>query len=98
MKCTMCGSLAGCTGCPIATDFYRAATLDDLEPGRRATVQRLVAPGGAELRRLLALGLLPGVEVEVERRWPALVVRAGGARVALDVELAAAVIVSADEQ
>ena len=93
MKCTMCGSTAGCQGCPIAGDFYLPATLASLEPGERATIRRLAAPSGADLRRLLALGLLPGVEVEVERRWPAVVVRLGFATVALDVGLAAGVVV-----
>jgi len=90
----MCGSAAGCGGCPIASGFYLAGTLDALEPGRKGVVQRLAAASGADLRKLLALGLLPGVAVEVERRWPAMVVRAGSAVVALDAALASAVVVS----
>ena len=93
----MCGSTAGCEGCPIAGDFYLPATLASLAPGARATVRRLVAKDGGALRKLLALGLLPGVEVEVERRWPAMVVRRGYATVALDAELASTVIVGAEE-
>ena len=94
MKCTMCGTTSGCGGCPIAADFYLPATLASLGAGERATVRRLAAPRGGDLRRLLALGLLPGVEVEVERRWPAMVVRMGFATVALDAGLAEGVIVS----
>jgi len=94
MSCTMCGSKAGCGGCPISAGFYIAATLDTLPQGGRGVVQRLAAASGADLRKLLALGLLPGVAVEVERRWPAMVVRAGSAVVALDAALAAAVIVA----
>jgi Fe2+ transport system protein FeoA len=94
VKCTMCGSTAGCQGCPIAGDFYLPATLASLGAGERATVRRLAAPRGGDLRKLLALGLLPGVEVEVARRWPAMVVRMGFATVALDAALAAGVIVS----
>jgi ferrous iron transport protein A len=93
VKCTMCGTTAGCQGCPIAGDFYLPATLASLEPGERATIRRLAAKGGPDLRRLLALGLLPGVEVEVERRWPAMVVRMGFATVALDAALAEGVVV-----
>ena len=96
MSCTMCGSRAGCGGCPIAAGFYLATTLDALPEGRRGVVRRLAAAGGADLRKLLSLGLLPGVAVEVERRWPALVVRAGSATVALDAALASAVIVTTD--
>ncbi len=94
MKCTMCGSGAGCAGCPISAGFYLPATLGTLPVGGRGVVQRLAAASGADLRKLLALGLLPGVAVEVERRWPAIVVRAGSATVALDDRLAGAVIVA----
>jgi Fe2+ transport system protein FeoA len=90
----MCGSRAGCSGCPINAGFYIPATLDTLPPGGKGVVQRLAAASGSDLRKLLALGLLPGVDVEVERRWPALVVRAGSATVALDAALAAAVVVT----
>ena len=83
----MCGTTSGCEGCPIAGDFYLPATLASLREGERATIRRLVAPAGGELRKLLALGLLPGVEIEVERRWPAMVVRMGFATVALDAGL-----------
>ena len=93
MKCTMCGSTAGCSGCPIASGFYLPETLGALRAGERATVQRLAAASSADLRKLLALGLLPGVEVEVERVWPATVVRLGFATVALDAALAGAVLV-----
>jgi len=94
MKCTMCDTTAGCSGCPIASDFYLPETLAALDVGARATVRRLVSPNGADLRRLLALGVLPGVELEVERRWPAMVVRMGYATVALDSVLAEGVVVS----
>lgn len=93
MKCTMCGSSAGCDGCPIGAGFFVCRSLAMLEAGERGTVQRLAAASGAELRKLLALGLLPGAEVEVERRWPAIVVRMGHARLAVDAALAEAVLV-----
>jgi Fe2+ transport system protein FeoA len=93
----MCGSTAGCQGCPIGADFYLPHTLTTLRAGQRATIQRLVATSGGALRKLLALGLLPGVELEVERSWPAIVVRMGQAAVALDGTLAAAVIVTPAE-
>jgi len=90
----MCGTTAGCDGCPIASDFYLAETLGSLEVGAKATVRRLASAKGGDLRKLLALGVLPGVELEVERRWPAMVVRMGYATVALDQGLAAGVVVS----
>lgn len=97
MKCTMCGSAAGCDGCPIGANFFVAGPLSALAVGQRGTIQRLAAREPADLRKLLALGLLPGVEVEVERRWPAVVLRLDYASVALDAGLAEAVLVSADQ-
>lgn len=95
MKCTMCGTApSGCDGCPIGSNFFVAQPLSALMPGQRATIRRLAAGGPAALRKLLALGLLPGVELEVERRWPAVVLKLDGATVALDAALAGAVIVA----
>ncbi|MBI4542900.1 MAG: ferrous iron transport protein A [Gemmatimonadetes bacterium] len=94
MKCVMCGSTAACDGCPISTGFFLAERLTLLEAGERRTIARLATRGSGDLRKLLALGLLPGTEVEVERRRPALVLRVGTARIALDSALAEAVIVS----
>lgn len=94
MKCAMCGSAAGCDGCPIGTNFFVASSLAALAVGQRGTVQRLAARDPADLRKLLALGLLPGVELEVERRWPAVVLRLDYASVALDARLAGSVLVS----
>jgi len=95
MKCTMCGTApSGCDGCPIGSDFIVSQSLTALVPGQRATVRRLAAGTPADLRKLLALGLLPGVELEVERRWPAVVLKLDCATVALDAALAGAVIVA----
>ncbi|MGD0991956.1 MAG: FeoA family protein [Gemmatimonadales bacterium] len=94
MKCTMCGSAAGCEGCPIGQNFFVASTLERLAEGQRGTILRLAAKDPADLRKLLALGLLPGVELQVERRWPAVVLRLDYASVALDAGLAGAVLVS----
>jgi Fe2+ transport system protein FeoA len=68
--------------------------LASLAAGQHATIRRLAAAKPADLRKLLALGLLPGVELLVERRWPAVVLKLDGATVALDSALAAAVLVA----
>ncbi len=94
MKCTMCGSAAACDGCPIGSNCLVARSLATVAAGHRATIRRLAARTPADLRKLLALGLLPGVELEVERRWPAVVLRLDFSTVALDAALADAVLVS----
>ena len=92
--CGTCATKSGCGSCPIAPALALPETLATLTVGTRATVHRLASAHGADLRKLLALGVLPGVELEVERRWPAVVVRMGFATVALDAGLAEGVIVS----
>jgi ferrous iron transport protein A len=95
MKCTMCGiAPSGCDGCPIGSNFFVSQPLATLAPGQRATIRRLAAEKPSDLRKLLALGLLPGVELEVERRWPAVVLKLDCATVALDAALAGAVLVA----
>jgi ferrous iron transport protein A len=94
VKCEMCGPAAACGGCPIASGFYLPTTLATLQPGERATVEKLVPEQSSDLRKLLGLGLMPGVDVEVERAWPAVVVRMGFQSVALDGALAAGVVVT----
>jgi Fe2+ transport system protein FeoA len=95
MKCTMCGiAPSGCDGCPIGSNFFVTQPLERLVAGQRATIRRLAAPSPADLRKLLALGLLPGVELEVERRWPAVVLKLDCATVALDAGLARSVLVA----
>jgi len=60
--------------------------LDGLAPGEAAIVVRLDAASPRELRRLTALGLLPGATLEMVACSPALVLYAGNALLALDRE------------
>ncbi|MDP3910970.1 MAG: FeoA domain-containing protein [Gemmatimonadales bacterium] len=59
-----------------------------LAEGERARVTCLQQPASAAAARLSALGLLPGVEIEVIQRFPAFVFRIGHAEVAVDEALA----------
>ncbi len=73
-------------------DRDKMLPLSALQPGERGTIVRL--PKEAPLvRRLAASGLIPGVEVVVQRRVPAFVVQAGGTRIALDRRTAAGIVV-----
>ncbi|MEZ4635643.1 MAG: FeoA family protein [Caldilineaceae bacterium] len=46
-----------------------SVTLDQIAPGERATVSRLTGTGALR-RRLMDMGILPGVEIEVLRAAP----------------------------
>lgn len=59
-----------------------------LGEGVRARVIRLDEPGSQGTAHLVALGVLPGVEVTLLQRYPAFVMRVGHAELAVDDELA----------
>jgi ferrous iron transport protein A len=46
------------------------ATLDQLRPGQRASVERIVGEGTAVYQRLMEMGVFDGTEVEVIRFAP----------------------------
>jgi Fe2+ transport system protein FeoA len=62
-----------------------------LAPGERGCITCLQQPGSLGASKLSALGLLPGIELEVVQCFPAFVLRLGYAEVALDDTLAATI-------
>ena len=56
--------------------------------GERGRVTCLLDPADAPARKLAALGVLPGAELLMLQRSPAIVFRIGHAELALDAELA----------
>jgi len=50
------------------------------------------------LQRLVTMGLVPGVRIRLLRRFPCYLIELGHAQIALDRELASAIIVRADGQ
>jgi len=65
--------------------------LTHLSEGERGCVTCLQDPGGAAAAKLAALGVLPGVELELIQRFPAFVFRIGYADLAVDTELASGI-------
>lgn len=80
---------------PVVTLAARERSLCDLGRGERAQIVRIDASDPGRARKLLALGILPGARVELERRAPCLVVKLGHSRFALDERVASAVRVTA---
>jgi Fe2+ transport system protein FeoA len=62
--------------------------MTELGPGRKGLVSCLEAPSDAGARKLAALGLLPGTDLEVLQTSPVWVLRSGYTEIALDRELA----------
>ncbi|MCL2011678.1 MAG: ferrous iron transport protein A [Cystobacterineae bacterium] len=76
---------------PVAEGTNPAAlsslSLQQCPSGQRVRVVALEADESS-LRKLLTLGILPGVELEVERRRPCFLCKIGRARLAFDEKLA----------
>ncbi len=68
-------------------------SIADLPVGDVAIVTSVEPASASARQRLLALGIVPGEKVVVEQRSPAIVVRVGWTRVALDRETAEKVLV-----
>jgi DtxR family transcriptional regulator, Mn-dependent transcriptional regulator len=62
--------------------------LTALRSGEGGTVTCLEEPDTRPSCKLAALGVLPGVRVQLLQRWPAYVIRAGYGELAVDHELA----------
>lgn len=54
--------------------------------GKTVTVAELQTTDHAMLRKLMAMGVLPGVDVTLEQRFPSYIVKIGRTRAALDHE------------
>lgn len=68
-------------------------TLAALQSGAVSEIIALRPRDESILHKLTALGLLPGVRVRVLRRFPTYLIEIGHAQIALDRELASAIIV-----
>ncbi len=69
------------------------SSLVDMHPGERGTIAYLHTGRHDILRKLMALGLLPGAPVELIRTFPSYVFRLGETEYAVDRDIAAAVYV-----
>lgn len=65
--------------------------LSRLDTGRAAHITHIDHQDRAAERKLVALGMLPGVRVELQQRSPAYVLRIGRTQLAIDATLADAV-------
>jgi len=67
-----------------------------LRSGWDAEIVEVRAHNDAVLRKLTALGILPGVRVQLLRRFPCYLVQISHAQIALDKQLASAILVRID--
>jgi Fe2+ transport system protein FeoA len=91
VKCPSCGYEN-----PASPQGRGEVRLSDLGPGSSGVVSRLDFHNKG-LRKMLALGLLPGTRLSVRRRSPCCVLRAGNTELALDRDVAQGIHVYLDE-
>lgn len=65
----------------------------DLKPGQIAKIVGLNTINHKKLKKLMALGILPGMLIRVERRFPYYLFRVENAQIAADQELARDILV-----
>ena len=85
-------------GAPGFSDTKVRATaksrpLTEARVGERCVVVRLEMTQVERVRRLVALGVMPGSAVEVHQRWPGVVFKMGYSEFAVDAELASSIYV-----
>lgn len=67
--------------------------LSSLKTGKIDTVACLKTSDDAMIRKLMAMGVLPGVSITLEQRFPSYIVKVGRTRAALDWETAQSIYV-----
>jgi DtxR family Mn-dependent transcriptional regulator len=67
--------------------------LVEMRPGQRGSIAYLNAQDQTRLQKLLAMGILPGAELELKRRSPTFVFQVGYSQFAVDENVASAVFV-----
>jgi len=69
------------------------APLAEMEPGERGVVAYLHSEETSDLRKLMAIGALPGAAVQLKQRFPSYLVQIGNAQFGIDEEMARQVYV-----
>ena len=73
------------------------SSLELLNPGERGVITRFISKDETLIRKLMAMGLMPGVSITLERRFPSFVIKAGNTHLALDQGIARAIYVQLPE-
>lgn len=65
----------------------------NMQNGQEGTIVELVTQDKDILRKLMSMGILPGVGVKLIMKYPSVVLQAGYTQVALDLGIASVVVV-----
>ncbi|TCL37180.1 ferrous iron transport protein A [Anaerospora hongkongensis] len=67
--------------------------ITNMQNGQEGTIVELVTQDKNILRKLMSMGILPGVGVKLIMKYPSVVLQAGYTQVALDLGIASVVVV-----
>ncbi|WDV45272.1 FeoA family protein [Clostridiaceae bacterium M8S5] len=74
------------------TDSIKAVS--ELEKGEEAIVVEIKTEDDSVLRKLMAMGVLPGIKLIVLQRFPSFLFQVGYTKVAVDKDIASMILVS----
>ncbi|MDK2879742.1 MAG: ferrous iron transport protein [Thermoanaerobacteraceae bacterium] len=67
--------------------------LTELKAGEKATILKINAKDRKTLNKLMALGVLPGMQVTLMQKFPSLVFKVGNTRIAADEAISKNILV-----
>ena len=73
-------------------------SLELLNPGERGVVTKFKSQDETIINKLIAMGIIPGVFITLEQRFPSFVIKAGQTRLAIDKGLAREIYVRLAER
>jgi DtxR family Mn-dependent transcriptional regulator len=71
--------------------------LSEMEAGQDGRIMYIHTHGESSIRKLMAMGVLPGFEVSLIQRYPSYVFRVGQTQIAVDAEIASEIFVLVSE-
>jgi ferrous iron transport protein A len=67
------------------------SSLELMKPGERGIVTSCKTPDETTLKKLISMGITPGVTITLEQCFPSFVIKTGYTRLALDKQIASAI-------
>ena len=74
--------------------MFETRCIIELKKGHKGTIAELITENESILRKLMSMGVLPGLSFEIIQTYPAYVFKIGNTQIAVDKEIASAILVS----
>lgn len=73
-------------------------TVNYLAKDEEAVVVEIISEDDSVLRKLMAMGVLPGIKLKLLQRFPSFLFQVGYTKVAVDKEIAAMILVNTEQE